>query len=161
MDTWCGELTHWKRPWCRERLKAGGEGDDRGWDDWMASQTWWRWVWARSRNWWWTVKPGLLQSMRSQRVGHDWATELNWIIRDVEHLYICLATVCMTSFEECLFRSSVRFWLCCFVSYWGTCALCICWKLVSYLSLYLQIFSSIMWFVFSLCLWFPLHCKIF
>ena len=58
--TWCKELTHWKRPWCWERLKAGGEGDDRGWDGWMASLTWWTWVWARSRSWWWTGKPGLL-----------------------------------------------------------------------------------------------------
>ena len=63
--------------WCWERLKAGGEGDDRGWDSWMASLTQWTWVWVRSRSWWWTGKPGVLQSMESQRVGHDWATELN------------------------------------------------------------------------------------
>ena len=69
---------HWKRPWFWERLKAGGEGDLRGWDRWMASLTWWTWVWASSRSWWWTVKPGVLQSTGSQRVGHDWATELNW-----------------------------------------------------------------------------------
>ena len=61
---------------CWERLKAGGEGDDRGWDDWMASPTQWTWVWASSRSWWWIGKPGVLQSMRSQRAGHDWATEL-------------------------------------------------------------------------------------
>ena len=73
----CEELTHWKRPRCCKRLKAG-EGDDRGWDGWMASPTWWTWVWADSRSWWWTGKPGVLQSMRSQRVRHDWATELNW-----------------------------------------------------------------------------------
>ena len=79
--TWCEELTHWKRPWCWERLKAGGEGDDRGWDSWMASPTRWAWVWASSRSWWWTGKPGVLQSMGSQRVGQDWATELKWIIR--------------------------------------------------------------------------------
>ena len=59
-NTWCKELTHWKRPWCWERLKAGGEGDDRGWDGWMASSTWWTWVWASSRSWWWTGKPGIL-----------------------------------------------------------------------------------------------------
>ena len=76
--TWCEELTHWKRPWCWERLKAEGEGDDRGWDGWMASQTQWVWVWVNSRSWWWTGKPGVLQSMGSQRVGHDWVTELNW-----------------------------------------------------------------------------------
>ena len=68
---------HWQRPWCWERLKAGGEGDDRGWDGWMASPMWWTWVWLSSRSWWWTGKPGVLQSMGSQRVGHDWATELN------------------------------------------------------------------------------------
>ena len=72
------ELTHWKRPWCWERLKAGGEGKDRGWDGWMASSTWWTWVWVSSGSWWWTAKPGMLQSMESQRVRHDWATELNW-----------------------------------------------------------------------------------
>ena len=49
--------THWKRPWSWERLKAGGEGDNRGWDVWMASLTWWTWVWASSGSWWWTGKP--------------------------------------------------------------------------------------------------------
>ena len=77
--TWCKELTHWKRPWCWERLRAGGEGDDRRWDGWMALLTRWTWVWARSRSWWWTGKPGMLQSIGSQRVEHDWATELNWL----------------------------------------------------------------------------------
>ena len=76
--TWCKELTHWERPWCWERLKAGGEGDDRGWDGWMASPTQWTWVWASSRSWWRTGSPGMLQSMGSQRVRHNWATELNW-----------------------------------------------------------------------------------
>ena len=60
-----------------ERLKAGGEGDDRGWDGWMASPTQWTWVWACSGSWWWTGKPGILQSM-GHRVGHDWGTKLNW-----------------------------------------------------------------------------------
>ena len=72
-----GHLTHWKRPLGWERLKAG-EGNDRGWDCWMASLTRWSWVWASSGNWWWTGKPGVLQSMGSQRVRNDWATELNW-----------------------------------------------------------------------------------
>ena len=76
--TWCEELTHWKRPRCWERLRAGGEGDDRGWDDWWASLTQWAWVWASSGSWWWTGKSGVLQSMGSQRVRHDWGTELNW-----------------------------------------------------------------------------------
>ena len=74
--TWCEELTHLKRPWCWERLKVGGEGDGRGWEGWMASPTQWTRVWVNSRSWWWTERPGVLQSMRSQRVGHDWATEL-------------------------------------------------------------------------------------
>ena len=76
LATWCEELTHLKRPWCWERMKAG-EGDDRGWDGWVALPTWWMWVWASSGSWWWTGKPGMLQYMGSQRVGHDWATGLN------------------------------------------------------------------------------------
>ena len=78
LATWCKELTHLKRPWLWERLKVGGERDDRGWDGWMASPTRWTWVWVSSRHWWWTGKPGVLQSMGSQRVRHDWVTELNW-----------------------------------------------------------------------------------
>ena len=78
LATWCKELTHWKRLWCWERLKAGGEGDDRGWDGWMASLTWWTWVWASSGSWWWRGKPGMLQSMGLQRVRHNWVTKLNW-----------------------------------------------------------------------------------
>ena len=77
LATWCDELTHWRRPWCWERLKAGGEGDDRGWDGCMASPTRWTWVWVSSGTWWWTGRPGVLPSMGSQRVRHDWATELN------------------------------------------------------------------------------------
>ena len=64
-----------KRPWCWERLKAGGEGDNRGWDGWMASQTQWTWVWAMSGRWWRTGEPGMLQFMGLQRVGHDILTE--------------------------------------------------------------------------------------
>ena len=81
LATWCEELTHLKRPWCWERLKAGGEVDDRGWDGWMASLTQWTWVWVNSGSWWWTGRPGVLQSMVSQRVRHDWVTELNNPIR--------------------------------------------------------------------------------
>ena len=66
------------KDWCWEGLAAGGEGDDRGWDGWIASPIWWMWVWVNSGSWWWTGRPGVLQFMRSQRVGHDWATELNW-----------------------------------------------------------------------------------
>ena len=87
LATSCEELTHLKRPWCWERLGAGGEGDDRGWDGWMASPTRWTWVWVNSRSWWWTGRPGMLRFMGSQRVGHDWATELNWtesiLVREV------------------------------------------------------------------------------
>ena len=78
LATSCEELTHWKRPWCWERLKVGGEGDNRGWDGWMASLTQWTWVWMDSRNWWWTGRPGVLRFMGLQSVGHDWVTELNW-----------------------------------------------------------------------------------
>ena len=78
LATWCKELTNWKRPWFWERLKAGGEGDNRGWDGWMASLTQWTWVWSNSESWWWTGKPAVLQSKGSQRVGRDWAT--NWTV---------------------------------------------------------------------------------
>ena len=78
LATWCEELTHLKRPWCWERLKAGGGGDEREWDGWMASPTRWTWVWVNSGSWWWTGKPAVLQSMELQRVGHNWVTELNW-----------------------------------------------------------------------------------
>ena len=73
----------WRIP---ERLKAGREGGNRGWDDWMASPTQWTQIWVSSRSWWWTGKPGMLQSMGSQRVGHNWATELNWI-NIFEHIF--------------------------------------------------------------------------
>ena len=69
--TWCKELTHLKRPWCWERSKAGGEGENKGWDGWMASPTQWTWVWVDSRSWWWTGRPGVLWFMGSQRVGHN------------------------------------------------------------------------------------------
>ena len=71
-------LRRWKRPWCWEKLKAGGEGDDRGWDGWKASPTQWTWIWVCCGSWWWTGRPVMLQFMESQRVGHDWVTELNW-----------------------------------------------------------------------------------
>ena len=79
LTTWCEKLTHLKKPWCWERLKAG-KGDNRGWDGWIASPTQWTWVWVSSRSQWWTGKPGVLKSMGSQRVRHDWGTELNWMI---------------------------------------------------------------------------------
>ena len=79
LATWCKELPHLKRSWCWERLKVGREGDGRGWDGWMASLTQCTWVWVGSGSWWWPGKPGLLYSMGSKKVGHDWDTELNWI----------------------------------------------------------------------------------
>ena len=79
LATWCEELTHWKRPRCSERLKAGGEGDDREWDGWIASPTQWTRVWENSGKWWWRGKPSMLQSMWSQRIGHDLATEQQYI----------------------------------------------------------------------------------
>ena len=80
LATSCEELTHWKRLWCWEGLGAGGKGDNRGWDGWMALPTWCMWVWVNSRSWWWTGRPGVVWFMGSQRVGQDW-TELNWISR--------------------------------------------------------------------------------
>ena len=78
LATWCEELTHWTRPWCWEGLKAGGKGDERGWDGWMVSPTRWTWVWVNSRSWWCTERTGVLQSLVSQRVRlSDW-TELSW-----------------------------------------------------------------------------------
>ena len=78
LATWYKELTHFKRPWCWERLMAGGERDNRGWDGWMASPNQWTWVWVDSSSWWWTGRLGVLWFMGSQRVGHDWVTKLNW-----------------------------------------------------------------------------------
>ena len=85
LATLCKEQTQWKIPWCWERLKAGGEGNDKGWDGWMVSLSQWTWVWASSRSWWWTGKPGMLLSMGIQRVRHDWETELSYLMTKKEH----------------------------------------------------------------------------
>jgi len=77
-----------KRLWCWEGLGAGREGDDRGWDGWMASLTRWTWVLVNSGSWWWTGRPGVLWFMGSQRVGHDWVTELNWTEVDFESIML-------------------------------------------------------------------------
>ena len=74
--TWCEEPTHWKRPWCWERLRAGGEGDDTGWDGGMASPTQWTWVWVNSRSWWWTGRPGILHSVDHKEL--DTTGHPNW-----------------------------------------------------------------------------------
>ena len=99
---WCEELTHWKRPWCWEGLGAGREGDDRGWDGWMASPTWWTWVWVNSKSWWWTGRPGVLQFMGLQSWTRlsDW-TELNWLIHGTTFyprgIMLCLSCVWLIS----------------------------------------------------------------
>ena len=66
------------RDWCWEGLRARGKGDDRRWDGWIASPTWWAWVWVNSGSWWWGGRPRVLWFIGSQRIGQDWATELNW-----------------------------------------------------------------------------------
>ena len=90
LATWCEELTHLKRSWCWERLKVGGEGDDRGWNGWMASLTQWIWVCVNSGSWWWTGRHGMLQSMGSQRVRQDWATNWTEFFRHEELIFIML-----------------------------------------------------------------------
>ena len=110
LATWCEELTHWKRAWCWERLRAGGEGDNRRWDGWMASPIQWTWVWVNSRSWWWTGRPGMLWFMGSQRVRHDWAIELNWrticvFCLEMTHVQIIL-NYRLTHITPVLFSSS-------------------------------------------------------
>ena len=123
LATWCKELTHLKRPWWWERLKVGGEGDDRGWDGWMVSLTQWLWVWVNSRNWWWTGRPVMLQSMGSQRVGHEWVTELNWaelkepkiIINLLLHLemFLCYHGFSCCIYFCCLLLDCIKDWIAC------------------------------------------------
>ena len=86
LATWCEELTYLKRPWCWKGLGAGREGDNRGWDGWMASPTQWTWAWVDSGSWWWTGRPGVLRFVVLQRVGHDWTTELNWYLKHLNNL---------------------------------------------------------------------------
>ena len=107
LATSCEELTRWKN-WCWEELRAGGEGDYRGWDLWMASPTWWIWVWVNSGSWWWTGTPGVLHFMGSQRVRHDWATELNWTETHIFH-GILRSMFHFNFFLSCSTHSS--FWL--------------------------------------------------
>ena len=109
--TWCEELTHLKRPWCWGKLKAGGEGDNREWDGWMASLTQWTWVWVNSGNWWWTGRPGMLQSMGSHRVRYDWVTELNWTE---------VTGCCFRNFNhQSLGSNQSRIYMLGFISAWG------------------------------------------
>ena len=112
LATWCEELTHLKRPWCWKRLKAGGEGDNRGWDCWMASLTWWTCIWVGSGSWWWTGKPGVLRSMGLQRVRHNWATELNWTDSWLWWIQLLINLVVQDR-SKCILASlfSVIFWI--------------------------------------------------
>ena len=107
LATWYEELTLWKRPWCWERLKAGGEGDNRGWDGWMASPIQWTWVWASSGRSWRTGKPGMLQSMGSQRIRLDWVswtmtTTFLSIHTDWHQIYIYVFNINMLLVLICL-----------------------------------------------------------
>ena len=102
LATWCEELTHWKRPWFWEKLKAGGEGDDRGWDGWMASPTQWTWIWVNSGSCWWTGGPSVLRSMGSQRVEHDWATELDWTEALLPSWILTLIKILTFIFSNCV-----------------------------------------------------------
>ena len=86
LATSCEELTHWKRPWSLEGLGAGGEGDDRGWDGWMASPTRWTWVWVNSGSWWWTGKPGCWDSWG--RKESDTTERLNWTALNIKSFYV-------------------------------------------------------------------------
>ena len=97
LTTSCEELTHWKRLWCWEVLGAGGEVDDRGWDGWMASLTQWTWIWVNSGSWWWTGRPDVVRFMGSQRVAHDWVTELNWYWSYI----VCLPVCYLSSLRQC------------------------------------------------------------
>ena len=95
LATWCEELTYLKRLWCWERLKVGGEEDNRGWDGWMASPTQWTWVWVDSGSWWWTGRSGMLQSMGSPRVRHDWAFPFSKLVHPgllhCRQIFYCLS----------------------------------------------------------------------
>ena len=96
LATSCEELTHWKRLWCWEGLGAEREGDYRGWDGWMASRTRWTWVWVNSGRWWWIGRPGVLWFMGLQRVGHDWAAELNYPLTWREGYHTALQSIIFT-----------------------------------------------------------------
>ena len=99
LATWCKELTHLKRPWCCERLKAGGEGDDRGWDGWMASLTQWTWAWASSGNWWWTGRPGCSPWSRKESESTE---PLNWTEQQQQQHLLSYTPLC---FRNCFFSS--------------------------------------------------------
>ena len=103
LATWCEQLTDWKRPWYWERLKAEGEEGDRGWHGWMASLIQWTWTWANSRRWWGTEKPGMLQSMGSQRVRHDLATKQQQLDIPSESSWMHILLKCTQTFSGRLY----------------------------------------------------------
>ena len=145
--TWWQELTHLKRPWCWERLRAGGEGNDRGWDDWMASLTRWTWVWINSGSWQWIGRPGVLQSKGSQRVGHDWATELNWALPTFPYLGSKTnRTITQLSYEH----RRQRFWKD-VITFQGACNVCVHLTLFDVLKARYLFYLII--FIFQLLIW--------
>ena len=101
-------VDRWKRLWCWEGLGAGGEGDNRGWGDWMASPTRCTGVWVNSRSWWWTERPGVLRFMGSQRVKQDWATELKWTELNWNILFLWKIFIPSHSFHFWIFRSQFK-----------------------------------------------------
>ena len=128
----------WEDPDAGKDWRQEGKGDDKGWDGCMASPTRWTWVWVNSRSWWWTGRPGVLQSMGSQRVGHNWATELNWktlllsiltssspslyfscsFPQTVLHLIITnIFNVYNLNFKYSVCSNTFLFWLPCFMSH--------------------------------------------
>ena len=110
----CEEPTHWKRPWCWERLKAWEEEDDRGWEGWMASGPQWTWFWANSRRWWRTGTSGILQSTWSQRIQTQISNWTKPMISDTEHLFIYLSMIiCMPFFGGSLFNPFMISWSYC------------------------------------------------
>ena len=114
LATWCEELTHLKGPWYWERLRAGGEGDDRGWDGWIASLTQWTSVWVDSGSRCWTGRPGMLQFMGSQRVGHDWVTELKkdkspWSYPKCRYSYDLLVSLCSLKYLRSYLSPIIQF----------------------------------------------------
>ena len=105
---WCEKLTHLKRPWCWKRLRVGGEGDDRGWDGWMALLTQWTWIWVNSGSCWWTGRPGVLPSTGSQKVGHNWfTTELNSMWPTLAHLKLSLRWIFSSEPTSLLYKLEV------------------------------------------------------
>ena len=150
---WWEELTHWKRPWFWERLKAGGEGDDRGWGGWIALLAQWTWVWVNSGSWWWTGRPGMLQFMKSQRVGHKWEW-LNWTetwsrIHALSTFYFFVYFI--VSLGIILVNSEnmpvVSLWLCFWKHFYSNCEACD-WRSLTDLTLLLLSLYS--WFYITI-----------